>query len=56
LHINIETIERQVFLILSALEDEDKMQFDWDWVIHCANIFSHITLQLQMAALAFESV
>ena len=56
LHIHVETIERRIFLILSALEDEDEMRLDQDWVVGCANIFSCIALQLQRAALAFESM
>ena len=56
LHIHVETIERQIFPIISALVDEDEMQLDQDWVVRCANIFSRIGLQLQRAALAFESM
>jgi len=56
LHIHVETIERQIFPILSALEDEDEVRLDWDWVVCCANIFSRIALQLQRAALVFESM
>jgi len=54
--IHVETIKRQIFPILSALEDEDEVQLDQDWVVCCANIFLRIALQLQRAALAFESM